>query len=134
MAGGLSYFKYKERGINRGPQSRAYPSFLPRVKARGGLLNIRRPVSRVLSRTTIHLGSLLPMTSSNLPEPQRGNTVMCGSYLVLLPAGFAMPSLLPGPRCALTAPFHRYLQKAVCSLLHFPSGRPARPLAGAVFP
>ncbi len=29
-------------------------------------------------------------------------------YLVLLPVGFAVPSLLPGPRCALTAPFHPY--------------------------
>ena len=27
-------------------------------------------------------------------------------YLVLLRAGFAVPVLLPGPRCALTAPFH----------------------------
>src|SRR5690348_1669108 len=27
-------------------------------------------------------------------------------YLVLLPVGFAVPSPLPGPRCALTAPFH----------------------------
>src|SRR6185437_5148687 len=27
-------------------------------------------------------------------------------YLVLLPVGFAMPSPLPGPRCALAAPFH----------------------------
>jgi len=30
------------------------------------------------------------------------------SYLVLLRMGFAVPSLLPGPRCALTAPFHPY--------------------------
>src|ERR1700761_8166954 len=29
-------------------------------------------------------------------------------YLALLQVGFAMPSLLPGPRCALTAPFHPY--------------------------
>ena len=38
-----------------------------------------------------------------------------------------MPSVLPRPRCALTAPFHPYLiqscdwPSAVCSLLHFPS-------------
>jgi hypothetical protein len=30
-------------------------------------------------------------------------------YSVLLPVGFAVPFLLPGPRCALTAPFHPYL-------------------------
>ena len=29
-------------------------------------------------------------------------------YLVLLPVGFTVPSLLPGSRCALTAPFHPY--------------------------
>ena len=28
------------------------------------------------------------------------------SYLALLQVGFAMPSVLPRPRCALTAPFH----------------------------
>jgi hypothetical protein len=29
-------------------------------------------------------------------------------YLVLLQMGFALPALLPRPRCALTAPFHPY--------------------------
>jgi len=29
----------------------------------------------------------------------------------LLPVGFAVPALLPGPRCALTAPFHPCLGK-----------------------
>jgi len=29
-------------------------------------------------------------------------------YSVLLPVGFAVPSLLPKTRCALTAPFHPY--------------------------
>ena len=41
----------------------------------------------------------------------------------------------PSGRCALTAPFHPYPDSisrigAVCFLLHFPSGRPALPLAG----
>ena len=31
---------------------------------------------------------------------------MCRPYSVLLPVGFTMPFLLPGPRCALAAPFH----------------------------
>jgi len=35
--------------------------------------------------------------------------IMCHPYLVLLPVGFAVPSALPHPRCALTAPFHPYL-------------------------
>ena len=29
-------------------------------------------------------------------------------YLVFLRVGFAVPALSPGPRCALTAPFHPY--------------------------
>jgi len=29
-------------------------------------------------------------------------------YLALLRVGFALPALSPGPRCALTAPFHPY--------------------------
>ncbi len=36
---------------------------------------------------------------------------MCRSYLVLLPAGFTLPLLLPAARCALTAPFHPYLRR-----------------------
>jgi hypothetical protein len=31
-------------------------------------------------------------------------------YLVLLQAGFTLRGLSPAPRCALTAPFHPYLQ------------------------
>jgi hypothetical protein len=32
----------------------------------------------------------------------------CRPYSVLLPVGFTLPSTLPRPRCALTAPFHPY--------------------------
>ena len=57
------------------------------------------------------------------------------AYLVLLPEGFAVPVLLPGRRWALTPPFHPCLwpegPSAVCSLLHFPSGRPALALPGS---
>lgn len=78
-------------------------------------------------------------------------------YSVLLPVGLAMPSPLPGPRCALTAPFHPYppmqlallrrgepgglsrrspegRRRAVRSLWRFPWGRPRRTLSGTVFP
>src|SRR5262249_2939753 len=34
---------------------------------------------------------------------------MTPPYLVLLRAGFCLPSVLPRTRCALTAPFHPYL-------------------------
>jgi hypothetical protein len=46
-------------------------------------------------------------------------------YSVLLQAGLALPSLSPGTRCALTAPFHPYRgtsPEAVCFLWRYPSG------------
>jgi len=53
-----------------------------------------RPISRVLSRTVIHLGCTSPCTSSDLPESHADH--MCGtgpplSYLVLLQVGFSVP-------------------------------------------
>lgn len=39
--------------------------------------------------------------------PER-NAPACRSYSVLLPVGFTLPAPLPGPRGALTAPFHPY--------------------------
>ncbi len=75
----------------------------------------RRPVSRVLFRLaaamTIPLGRLSPGASRDRPGRRPGNRLpvlrpACRPYLVLLRVGFAMPRLLPGARCALTAPFH----------------------------
>src|ERR1700685_1783489 len=46
--------------------------------------------------------------ATHLTRPTRTTTrrqVTCRPYLVLLPVGLALPSLLPGTRCALTAPF-----------------------------
>ena len=89
----------------------------------------------------IHLGRPLPGASRDRPERRRGNPfdlATCRSYLVLLRVGFAVPLLLPEARCALTAPFHPcqaiVAGPAVCSLLHFPWGRPRRPLTGTLFP
>ena len=64
----------------------------------------------------IHLGRASPRASSNQPGRRCGNAFrravetarLCRPYSVLLPAGFAMPALLPALRCALTAPFHPY--------------------------
>ena len=67
------------------------------------------------------------------PAPRR-------PYSVLLPVGFAVPSLLPRTRCALTAPFHPYpaspfgRRRAVCFLWHCPWGCPRRRLSGTVLP
>src|ERR1700743_1136706 len=46
--------------------------------------------------------------AAHLTRPTRTATrkrVTCRPYLVLLPVGLALPFLLPGTRCALTAPF-----------------------------
>ena len=120
-------------------------------------MGARWPVSRVLSPPairlpgrerwmTIHLGRPLPDASRDQPGRRRGNAL--GSwpsrpYSVLLPVGFTMPSPLPEPRCALTAPFHPCRPTpetgpgaglAVFFLWHFPWGRPRRALPGTVFP
>ena len=53
--------------------------------------------------------------------------LLLAAYSALLPLGFAMPTVLPRSRWALTPPFHPYRcpkTSAVCSLLHYPS-RPA---------
>jgi hypothetical protein len=111
-----------------------------------------RPVSRVLyglrfpsNVAAIPLGRMLPSASCNPPGHQPRNGLgelplpRC-PYSVLLPAGFAVPLALPLARWAFTPPFHPYHAaaqrrwRAVCSLWHFPWGRPRRPLAGAVFP
>jgi hypothetical protein len=80
--------------------------------------NARRPVSRVLS-PPLPAGddhsSRVPV-ARHLARPTRATARKhacpanrtCRPYLVLLRVGFAMPPLLPGARCALTAPFHPY--------------------------
>jgi len=68
---------------------------------------------------TIHLRSVLPRPSSNLPGPRCGEhpatyprkpetSRLCGPYSVLLRAGFSVPSASLRPRWALTPPFHPY--------------------------
>ena len=63
-----------------------------------------RPISRVLSRTAIPLGTRSPACSSDLPGGSASHAV--APYAVLLRMGFTLPSVLPRTRCALTAPFH----------------------------
>ncbi len=66
------------------------------------------PVSRVLSRTIIHLGCLSPDTSSDLPALGAGHTCR-GPIWSCSGRGLPCHGLLPAARCALTAPFHPYL-------------------------
>ena len=82
-----------------------------------------QPVSRVLSRTVIHLGLTSLSASSNLPESSASNTL--GFLFGLAPNGVyratncyqSRGALLPHP-FTLTAQFA--LGLAVYSLLHFP--------------
>ncbi len=64
-------------------------------------------ISRVLSWAIIHLALQSPAGSSSLPGPSAGHAVRdsiwpCSRW------GLPSPALLPGLRCALTAPFHPY--------------------------
>jgi len=76
----------------------------------------------------------LPPTSSGVPG------AFWGTGRSTAPASPCSRWGLPGQRhhcrcrCALTAPFHPRIinEDAICSLLHLPSGCPARPLAGIV--
>ena len=60
----------------------------------------------------IPLGDGLPHPSSNQPGQRAGTRPLCRPYSVLHPVGFTVPALLPGPRCALAAPFRPYVAKA----------------------
>ncbi len=66
------------------------------------------PVSRVLSRTIIHLGPASPQASSDLPESSAGHTCRIPIWSCS-ERGLPCHKLLPVARCALTAPFHPYL-------------------------
>ncbi len=106
------------------------------------------PVSRVLygfaseetkrgshSSGTALARSLVQPTRTTRLETGWALAHPCRPYSVLLPVGFAVPSMLPWPRWALTPPFHPYSASgAVCFLWHFPWGHPRRTLSGTVFP
>ena len=72
-----------------------------------------RPISRVLSWTVIPLGATSPLRSSSLPGPDAGRVMR--SLFGLAPGGVCRAGLLPGSRCALTAPFHPYQPKLAVS-------------------
>ena len=103
-----------------------------------------RPISRVLSRTIIHLGYASPRTSSDLPGslcgphvPPHPKTGPLAPLFGLAPGGVCRAAecchrrgaLLPHP-FTLTAPFAGGL--AVCFLLHFPWARAPQALPGAL--
>ena len=146
--------------VNRGgywgllwtPKGKRRP--VARTFSRIRMSGIRRPISRVLCRPTpFHLRrstgrgghSSGPAIAGRFSRPTR--TARAGEalpkheararrpYSVLLQAGLAMPSLSPGPRWALTPPFHpcpRPRAKAVCFLWRYPWDRSRRALPAAL--
>ena len=88
----------------------------PTLRKRGG----SRPISRVLSRTTIHLGRTSPCASSDLPGSpcgQQERTRRPARFPIWSCSRWGLPCrrMLPPARCALTAPFHPYLPRPVCT-------------------
>ena len=89
------------------------------------------PVSRVLSlKAVIYLREPLPAPSSRQPGREPGQPI--ASLFALAPDGVCQADASLRRWCALTAPFQLFSRVARESsfLWHFPSGRPARPLAG----
>src|SRR5262249_39114850 len=100
-----------------------------------------RPVSRVLSRAIIPLGSASPRTSSGLPGSARGSALprrpkapRLLPYLALLRVGFAVPSRVTTDavrsyRTVSPLPVREGLRRSG-SLLHFPWARAPQALPG----
>jgi len=93
-------------------------------------------ISRVLSRTIIHLRQPSPAAWSNLPGSPLGTggtLARCSPIWSCSGRGLPCRVLLPVARCALTAPFHPYrLAPAVYFLWHFPWARALQALPGAL--
>ena len=86
-----------------------------RIRRRGTISRILFPAPHPKApnqATTIPLAPPSLAGSSDLPGGFGRAVLMTPPYLVLLHAGFSLPSALRRTRCALTAPFHPYLAKA----------------------
>jgi hypothetical protein len=110
-----------------------------RTHARRKKENRSHPVSRLLfARTALRRfrrndHSSRPAVTRGLQRPTRWlrtGRPRAPPYLVLLRAGFCLPSVLPRTRCALTAPFHPYSP----SSSGLRRSRPARRLRGLASP
>jgi len=93
------------------PPARAATRDLTNHRQRDPERSGSRPISRVLSRTTIHLGRASPRASSDLPGnscgPQvRARKPACFPIWSCSRWGLPCRRMLPPARCALTAPFH----------------------------
>ncbi len=107
-----------------GPEWVAEPR-VGRPRSRSG----SRPISRVLSWATIHLGHTSPCASSDLPGSpcgQQERARKLARFPIWSCSRWGLPCrrMLPPARCALTAPFHPYLPR-VDSWITGPDFRPA---------
>ena len=106
----------------------------PRKGCPLGLWGWSGPISRVLSCAAIYLEAVSPRPSSRLPERTAGHCIAL--LFALAPDGVCQATVLPPCWCALTTPFQLFSQRGEprqresSFLRHFPSGRPAQPLAG----
>src|SRR6187431_1562644 len=80
-----------------------------------------RPISRVLSTALPPPQQSFVSTAcrhaAQATNPGAVRATPLRPYLVLLQVGFAVPSVLPRPRCALTAPFHPCRPDACATVL-----------------
>ena len=100
----LSHRAFNRR--RRRPYRTAAPQFASWPVSRvlyGGVATARRPFILDARCRTPH--ATYP---DDWPENQPGAEAPRHPYSVLLPVGFTMPAPLPGPRWALTPPFHPY--------------------------
>ena len=106
-----------------------------RTRARRKKENRSHPVSRLLCaraalrrfRRNDH--SSRPAVTRGLQRPTRWlrtGRPRAPPYLVLLRAGFCLPSVLPRTRCALTAPFHPYSPRTAARTARYGLALPKR--------
>ena len=123
-----SFWEWRRCGSLRAVQTVCKPGFVP-TPAKPG------------REIAIHLGRPLPNASRDLPGQRRGNPPV-NSRSRAAPIRSCSRWGLPCRRrrrrrgALLPHPFTlaAFEKAAVCSLWHFPWGRPRRPLAGTVFP
>ncbi len=100
----------------------------------GGDEKWSRPISRVLSWTTIHLGPASPPASSSLPGCSAGHTI--APLFGLAPGGVYPAAACCHPRGALLPHLFTLTcalrPSAVCFLWHFPWARAPQALPGTL--
>ena len=83
----------------------------------GSVRTIRHETAIPLGRASRHASRDQPgRQDGNIPAPCPRKDNRRRPYSVLLPVGFTLPPLLPGARCAFTAPFRPFPREV--SLLH----------------